>query len=927
MSKTPPPLRKFQSEPDDPKSKSTLSKLADGIKQRVSEVQTRPDFSRFKLGEIQTIPDWMKRKSKATPPTQDDNNAEWVRIIPFAGQKYNSDKLPSKLASISGIVHFRFYKDDKSQIHIYASHQDINGLRKALRQRVPDADFQESQAPPSFSEKYINRVGGLGGTLNEKGDLAAILDALEDETYIDIAFEGRAEHEFKKPLRDYLNGRSPNSGRKSASEMTVGGAWKELIGVSPSKKPSKTKSDEKTAKHEMTTEEKEQAKRVSALISESSNYFRVTIKIGAARQNLMGAIFNEINSQMKKQHQFSMSTEEKTKLWSSKGDTEPLWREEELAVLIALPDMTNERMLQAITHLRPGERTLDDNELTKGVAIGRLIHPTKPNRLIMVPTPQFLKHGFLTGKTGAGKTSTAIQAIQSIIDEWGANPGTAPGFTYIDPNRSALITIVNRLLHMEQHLGIKIPWEKVHYLDMRPESQYPVGLNLLHCSPDADITEVSQNIVDMIMSTYGSSGTLGKTEKLMDNGLATLLSDRSRVHTIFGLNYVYMYPLFRETLTIRDPMLKMFWRTDGADTATSELTAMNNRLRPLLNATAMRRIFGQTTWTLQIRKWMDEGHIVLVDALGLGDMGVKVAMGQLVTQYHITANQRPADISKPHILMIDEAHLVQIPILSRVIAVDRKFGLSLVLITQSPEQFNADLRTAITENMGTFMVCKVGPKSASAMAEMMNSAFDKNTLQALPSNDVAVLTEINKQPFSFKVRSDPPIMYLPNGDVAKYDQNVGGETWQAQEWALAKAMELASREGRHVEDVDRDFEEYDEWWEQFAPEDEDGHDEPRSSAKSKGKAKNYRPTEDEQPILDAVIGLVEDKGGSWQGYAKELLAELSDYLDQETADDLSASQLGSLLTRANDWLVNQGVEAEKKQKEKGAYWFLDRSRN
>ncbi len=909
MSKTPPPLRKPQDEPDEPKSKSTLSKLADGIKQRVSEVQTRPDFSRFKLGEIQTKPDWATRKSKQLA-TQGDM-IEWVRIIPFAGQSYDADKLPSKLGSITGVVHFRFYKDERSQIHIYAGHQSADKLRRALRQRVPDSDLQETDAPPTYDEKFVNRVGELGGTLNEKGNLIAILDALEDETYIDVTFEERPEHEFKKSLRDHVRG-GTSGGGKDASTMTAGEAWKELLGFSSSKPPS-AKKDGKAPKKELSTEDRDQLKRVESLISESTNYFRVTVRIGAKRQNHIQPICNEINTQMKKQHRLSLAAEEKKKLWKNNSDSpDALWREEELAAIVALPDMTNKTMLRSVTHMKPGEKSLSDDELSEGIAVGRLIHPTKPNRLVKIPTKQFLRHFFMGGKNGSGKSSTAVQMIQSLLDEWGANPNKASGFTYIDPAGSTLTIILNRLLHMEQQ-GIYIPWEKVHYIDLTPETEYPVGLNLIYHTAAEDPASVAGGALDVIKSVYGSDAIF--TERLIENGLMTLLYDDRRTHTILGLTSVLQYPAMREDIDVVDPLVEEFWEVTGDELKPKQLDPLSNRLRPLLQNPTMRRIFGQTRWTLDICKWMDDGHIILVNVLNLEPKNMGLVGGQLLMRYHITAKTRPADISKPHILMIDEAHNVQIPVLEKVIAEDRKFGLSLGLITQFPEQFDS-LRKSITENMGTFLTCTVGPDSAGVMNKMMNNSFDNSTLQGLPTSRVAAYTSINGEPFSFMVKSDPPVIYLPNGKLATYESRE--EMEEAQNWAHAKAKELSSRDGAHRDQVDAEIKDYMDWLKQFRIVEDEDDDEP----KAKSKSKKYRPTESEQPILDAIVGMIEDSG-EWEGRTSELLASLESYLSEDALNEWTPNALGQLIKKAMSWLNANDVNGENKRKNNGSVWYLE----
>ncbi len=909
MSKTPPLLLKPQSEPDEPKSKTTLSKLADGIKQRVSEVQTRPDFSRFKPGEIQTKPDWMTRKSKQ--PAAQDGMIEWVRIIPFAGQKYDADKLPSKLGSITGIVHFRFYKDERSQIHIYAGHGSVENLSKALRQRLPETDLQAAETPPYYDEKFINRLGETGGMLNAKGKLDAILDALEDETYLDIAFEQRPEHEFKKALRAHG---SDQGNSRSTNAMSAGDAWKEIFGVSA--KPTAKKTN-LPAKHELNVEEKDQAKRIDSLLNEVTNYFRVTITVGAKRANHIQSIVSEMNTQLKQHHRFSVSSvsnEEKHGRWK-KREPEALWREEELAVLIALPDMTKDTMKRLVTHMKSGEKTLDDDEMTSGIAVGRLIHPTKPKRLVKIPTKQFLRHFFMGGKNGSGKSSTAIQMIQSLLDEWGDNPNTAPGFTYIDPAGSTLEIILNRLLHMEQQ-GIYIPWEKVHYLDLRPESEYPVGLNLLYHNKNEDPNAVAGGAVDVIKSAFGGDAIF--TERLMENGLITLVYDKRKSHTILGLTSVLQYPKMREEIDVIDPLVEEFWETTGDELKPKELDPLLNRLRPLLSNPNMRRIFGQTRWTLTIREWMDEGHIILVNVLNLDPKNMGLVGGQLLMRYHVTAKTRPADISKPHMLMIDEAHNVKIPILEKVIAEDRKFGLSLGLITQFPEQFDSTFRKSITENMGTFLTCTVGPDSAGVMAKMMNNAFDAPTFQGLPVGRVAIYTSIDGEPFSFTVKSDPPIMYLPNGEAAIYE--IAEQQGAAQQWAAAKANDLSARDGAHRDEVDAEIKAYMAWLKQFREVETDEDDEPK--AKSKSKSKVYKPTEDEQPILDAIVALVGDQG-EWAGRTSELLTVLEEYLSEDMLDDWTPNALGQLLKKAMSWLNQHNTEGESVRKNSGSIWRLE----
>ncbi len=846
-----------------------MRKILDTIKQRAANVQTRPD--------------WMTRKPQAAKTTK--AGLEWVRIIPYAGNKQQADKLPSKLGGMGGTVVWRFAKDSQGKISILAAYSSAKTLRNALRQRLPHTDLQTVDAPQDYEFATVKRVGDPGGILSDSGNLAAILDALEPESYIELTFDQRPEQEYRAALRSGSGRQATQSGNRlnDAAE-----AWKEILGISGGKSINKPNS-----KSDTTGTDKDTSKRVDALLSESTNYFSVSITIGAKHANHRQAIFVEVNNQMKKTHHLSLNASAR----------EILWREPELAVLVAVPDMTNTQMQRAVTHLKPGERTLDDEALTDGVAVGRLIHPTKPKRLVMIPLKQFLKHYFLSGKNGSGKSSTAVQMIQSMLDVWAADPANASGFTYIDPAGSTLTIILNRLLHMEQQ-GATIPWDKVHYIDLTPDSEYPMGLNLLYRMPHEDISNVAGQALDVIKSAFGGDAIF--TERLLENALSTLLYDTRRTHTMLGVLSVLQYPAMRAAIKIGDPMVEDFWKTTGDDLKPKDLDPLQNRLRPFLSNPAMRRIFGQAKWTLNIRQWMDDGHIILVNVKNLEPRNMGIVGGQILTRYHVIAKTRPEDISKPHMLMIDEAHNVQIPILGKVVAEDRKFGLSLGLITQYPEQFSPEIRKAISENMGTFLSCTAGPDSAGFIAKMVNNAFKPEDIQGLPSNTVAAYTTIDDKPFSFMVKSDPPIIYMRNGKAANYTKRE--EQGAAQDWAIEKARELAARDGSDRDAVDREIAEYFEWLKQFR--EDDGED--------TLPANIYKPVKGEHAILDAIKALVGDRV-EWEGTTSELLVALAEYTD---TDDYKAAALGKLMSKAESWLDAQNINAESRDTRKGTVWRL-----
>lgn len=939
MPKTPPPPLRQQSkeqENDPPsfKEEAKRGRWFERIKSvELGEIQTKPDWmkgenplkrvKKFKLGEIQTKPGWMKRK-----PAKEDASVQdmrWVRIIPFAHNKYNGlEKLPSKLLHETQKVAYCFQKNEKGEIAIYVgcTANVYDKLTCNLHEELTAVDLQDAPTPATYEERFVNRIGRLGGGINEKGKLESVLNALENETYLEITFEERPEHEFKDTLRNKSKPSNKTSGvffKRVARVVNVINPFDAktvaAAGGTPVRKKKhhaeSAKESRSLSKKAMDAEGKAQQSRIDRLLNENTAYFRVVIKIGAKTSSSFVHIKNEIDRQLNADHRFSFVEGNKPK----ENDRVPtLWREEELITFVKLPDMADEKMSRKIPAMKEGERTLEDHELTDGVAVGRLIHPVKPPRLVKIPKQQFLRHFFMGGKNGSGKSSTAVQMIQSMLDDWAESPDQAPGFSYVDPAGSTLTIILNRLLHMEQH-GAQIPWEKVHYLDLTPESAYPVGLNLLHRAAGEENANVAGDVLTLIKTAYG--GDTPRTDRFIENGVMTLLDDKAREHTILGLVSILQYPDLRDTIHVSDPLVQEFWDMDGGDIKAGELGALQNRLRPILQKPAMRRIFGQTRWNLNLLRWMDEGHIVLINVLNLGVENTKLIGGQILNQYHVTAKTRLQDISKPHMLMIDEAHLVQIPVLEKVIAEDRKFGLSLGLITQFPEQFNGLLLKSITENMGTFLTCTLGPSSAAAMSTMMNRAFDAPTLQGLPTSRVAAYTTISKEPFSFMAKSDPPVIYLPNGEAAEYESYE--RMAAAQQWAIQKSKELAKRDGAHRDEVDREIDEYFAYLRSFRPTDEEEEDNP---TRKPTKAKGYKPAKDELPLLELLVEMAQGVS-TWEGKTSELLEQLADNAPEEDFPDIGIVAFGKLLGRAKDWLAEKGVQIEKERVRDGTVWRIE----
>lgn len=549
--------------------------------------------------------------------------------------------------------------------------------------------------------------------------------------------------------------------------------------------------------------------------------FDVSVSVWSSKQGIAKAVAARIATTMQFDNALNfhwyriLKQRRNTIAWTTPIAFPPhrmMWSGEELAQLLHLPAGDHEVMTEeTVVHLKEGQRRLKADELVEGIRVGMLQHPIQKGREVRIPDEQFTKHVLISGKTGSGKTSGLLEGVQSLIDRWVEDPDRAPGFTAIDPARETVATILSRLKKKELE-GKHVPWEKVHYFYLGP-TKYPIGLNLLYRNGEP-IDVIARNTAQLIKYAYANSDT-PRMDRLLENALLTLLEDNKQPHNILGIIPVLADEDFQNRVlpSVMDLILRDFWKKHKQDMKregfTNILESLLNRLSPLRTNPTMRRMFGQQKWSLDIRKYMDEGHIVLFDLLNVDESNIKLAMGQIITQYHYTAKKRSTG-SKLHVMFCDECHLVQIPVMEKILAEDRKFGLSLVIITQYIDQLEKWFINAIMGNVGTYLSMTQGSEAASKLEKMTAGAFEKEFLQNLPERVMAVYTsrkvDGRSQMITCLAEPDPPYIYRADGEIANH-KNVK-EVEKAKNDALAIGQELQKRDGMAAEEVDQQIEEY-----------------------------------------------------------------------------------------------------------------------
>ncbi|MEC2292708.1 type IV secretory system conjugative DNA transfer family protein [Bacillus licheniformis] len=502
-----------------------------------------------------------------------------------------------------------------------------------------------------------------------------------------------------------------------------------------------------------------------------------------------------------------------------------VWTGSELANLLHLPHFNSsgliEKLSDKIPHGSRSSQLLPSNVLSNpnGYPFGHLYHPIVENREVRVLPEILTFHWGLTGRTGSGKSTLLNQIFKSFTDEF-INKEKAPGFSFIDPALETAEIILNHLLLAEKN-GSKINWDKVHWINFK-DSKHPPAMNLLHQMPGESDEFVSDQIMRIIRENNFSVAP--QAERLLKKCIQTLVTDKSKKHTILGVRPLLLRPKFLRAVLARlerDPKnqdLISFWYDEAPDLIDTSKHAILNRLDIFYSNDFLRRIFGQSSFAFPVRQWMDEGHIILFNFSGMSEEEIGLIGSYLTYLYYRIADRRPA---KPlmHQFCIDEVQRVRASILPEIIAEMRKKGLSLGVSTQTMDKLDVPLQKALKNIAGNMFVCEQGQEGAKVAAEIFKVGtpsgkdvytFSEAFLKNLPARRTAIKTKDiidGREQTVFAVVDVPPLdRYKPDGTVAPYDDPA--ELAISTKWTMGKAKELESKNGLSIPEIDRHIQSY-----------------------------------------------------------------------------------------------------------------------
>ncbi|MFA5870725.1 MAG: type IV secretory system conjugative DNA transfer family protein [Candidatus Paceibacterota bacterium] len=629
---------------------------------------------------------------------------------------------------------------------------------------VPLRTYQEFE-----SDTFLSVLGGLS-RINEVGEGCAI-------QYIIRPAPMSAKNNIQKAIKDLKSGKNAkeviySSGNNDFSFKEIGDVA--MKGNVPLEKKEEKSIDDHTIKMLEGKISKPLFSvnvRVIASAPSESQAKAITDGIAAGFAQFSAPERNEISIRYYKKpetltHKFIFREYAK--------DEVMVMNSEELASIFHFPTAFTE--VSRVSYLKSHEAPPPSELPSEGLIIGESrFHGMQ--REIRLTREDRRRHLYLIGQTGTGKSVFLNNASgQDILN--------GEGVCLIDPNGDLFEDVLNR-----------VPESRAKDVIVFDPSDLdrPLSVNMLEY--DARFPEQKTFIINELMMIFDTLYDLKATggpmfEQYARNALLLLMDDPSAGYTILEIPRVLSDSHFREMLLSKctNIIAKDFWEKE-AEQAGGEATLANlvpyitSKFSTFIANDYVRPIIAQSKSSLDFRKIMDEGKILLVN-LSKGRIGElnasllgMIIVGKLTMAAFSRADIADRETRKDFYLYIDEFQNFTTPSISTILSEARKYRLCLTVAHQFIAQLKDPIRDAIFGNVGSMISFRIGPNDAEFLERQFLPTFTKNDLVNIDNLNAYAKILINSKvypPFSLFIPFPPKGVATRGAQIREYSRLLYG---------------------------------------------------------------------------------------------------------------------------------------------------------
>ena len=367
------------------------------------------------------------------------------------------------------------------------------------------------------------------------------------------------------------------------------------------------------------------------------------------------------------------------------------------------------------------------------------------------------RHVYVVGKTGMGKTAMiknmAIQDIQN-----------GKGMGFVDPHGEA----AEELLDFVPSSRIN----DVIYINPA-DLNYPVAFNVMESVSLEYRHLVASGLMGVFKKIWPDVWS-ARMEYILNNAILALLEYPGS--TLLGVNRMFADSEFRKKVVekITDPVVKSFWVNEFSRYSqryeTEATAAIQNKVGQFISAPLIRNIIGQVQSTIDMRKVMDEGKILILNLSKgrIGEDNSKLLGALLITRLQLAAMSRvdiPEEQRRDFFLYVDEFQNFATESFVNILSEARKYRLALILAHQYVAQMEERVRDAVFGNIGTLICFRIGAEDADFIEKEFYPEFGAQDLVNLTKYTIylkLMIDGVAGRPFSAQTLSPFPAFESSN---------------------------------------------------------------------------------------------------------------------------------------------------------------------
>ena len=412
---------------------------------------------------------------------------------------------------------------------------------------------------------------------------------------------------------------------------------------------------------------------------------------------------------------------------------------------------------------RSGARALSPS--AKGVRGGALVGDTTAGakREIRFPDDLLRRHHLYVARTRMGKSTLMHHLVTHKMREK-AEGRDPDAIVVIDPHTDLVAGILE---HVPEPLI-----DRVRLIDLSDESRSP-GINLLDTRVFADRDRTADSVVRVAKGLWEQWGP--RMQSILEQTVKTLHEANEQVeaeaqYTILdGLKLLSDDPFRKDVLKkVSDPYLLEWWARDfgrwHAQYKAEALAPVQTRLSYYASSKRARAILGQRRSTIDLRKVIHEGGVLLVST-SQGTVGRDVAalvgasLLNLVDAVIREQGSLPLNRRRGALVVVDEMQSMPGVDYESMLSELGKFGASFILATQSLaklDDLSRTMRDTLLANVGCLAVFQVAGNDARTLVwELGKDRVTEDDITSLPVHHCYVRATVGKErmpAFSMMVR-------------------------------------------------------------------------------------------------------------------------------------------------------------------------------